>query len=469
MSAHPALRGLALSAATLTLTCLLLEVLARLLAPDPAPYRLRDGLYASALPQIAGVALPLQASVPRDAPRLAVEKDPKELRIFVFGESSVAGVPFSIAQSSSAMLLDLLKNGLPGKKPVVVNMGRIGALAPNTLTYLLAMRRFHPDVVVFYLGINDSAAGGLEEGMPARSPRLHAIWRWLLGHSQLVWLLRVHGPHWLPQRPAPSGQAAKAPQGPPPGFGRWTDLLTETAVGMGAQVLVTTPLRTAMAELEPGLVPAADGSVAFAGLTPEYRALLACRLDPACDFAGVLARHFADAQPLALQRHRAWLDALGAAWQAGAQHFGAHFVDLRTALEQRSPGHLLGARFFMDEVHLTLEGYAVQARLWDAQIRALLADAPPQPIAWPTPADLEPYQRLPCAPTAMGWSFLKRGWYLCAIPSLQAAVAMCPGPQCDGGKAASGLAWLKDGLTLSARPDPPRSHPPAGPRDPGGR
>ena len=116
----PRWKKVALAASSLALTLLVLELVARLTMPGHAPVLLRDGIYLNALPLATGVAPSSLAELPEGDP-LPEDKRPGELRIFVFGESSVEGVPLGARASAPTMFHDLLVDVYPDRDITVVD------------------------------------------------------------------------------------------------------------------------------------------------------------------------------------------------------------------------------------------------------------------------------------------------------------------------------------------------------------
>ncbi len=208
-------------------------------------------MYHHSLPVVNG--LKYGVSVRRDGrDRLPRAADEDEVRVFVFGESSVQGSPWTPHESPAAMLRDQLAPRLGDRRLTVVNMGRGSAMTLDTYYYLLAARRYAPDVVIFYQGTND-LFDGFEGCLPANHPTLHRLWRAAVRHSRLLWGVRVHGPSSL--RRAASSTSRNSPSGParcstPDGFEAWVSILVETAQATGAEVIVTTPIADVAAYIE---------------------------------------------------------------------------------------------------------------------------------------------------------------------------------------------------------------------------
>ena len=467
-------KKLLLALGSFTLVLVLLEIVARLYLPSLAPVRLRDGVYVGAIPLVTGLAAPSFRHLPEGEP-LSASKAEGELRVFVFGESSVYGSPLGPEASAPTMLHDLLAAERPGRPVTVVNAGRPGSISANTFYHLLYARRFSPDVVIFYMGMNGSPAMPGEQCAPVRHPTPHAMWRWLVARSELLWTVRSLGPAMLWASADGGAEKQNREAGwdcPEPSTPQWTDILVATARDMGAHVIVTLPVRTAVADLEPGVPRSQDGQLDWSTIRPSYRKLLACHLTPGCDFRAAFHRHVATDEwradegtglsghlpelarlwrlehPLVRQSMRQ--SALAGAWRAAAARHGAVVIDLPAALAAVSPHGLLDSTQFADEIHLSVPGYAFLARLWAAQLRHDLDGAPLHTPSFPTSADVARYwDATESAGAGVLYSYARRGWMLTAVPGLRAYAEQCAAQRCPGGeRAAVALGWMRARLGL---------------------
>ena len=281
------LKRLLLAFASLALTLAVLELVARLYMPSLAPTKLRDGVYRNTLPLLTGTAgkpIPLR-DLRSFGERLDEQKAAGELRIFVTGESSVDGSPFDVHASMPTMLYDELRRAFPKRSLTVVNLGRSSSIAANTFYYVLYMRRYEPDYVVFYMGMNDADGMPGEQCAPARHPRLHRAWRSLVSSSWAAWLVRAYGPQllwsvsprksWYPPKDCPEQT-----------FATWTGILTREARAMGAKVVIATPVVSAAAQLE--ATSTQDESSDLPILKEDYLETLRCTLDDGCDLINML-------------------------------------------------------------------------------------------------------------------------------------------------------------------------------------
>jgi lysophospholipase L1-like esterase len=471
-----------------------LEGLARVYVRRFAPTALRDGVYQSRLPLITGITPASFQGASYPGERLTESKMPNEVRVAVVGESSVEGSPFSPHASAPTMLHDRLQELLREKTVTVVNLGRVGSIAANAWYTLLYLRRFQPDVVVLYMGYNDTPDLGGEQCWAAEHPDLHGAWRWLVQRSWLAWAVRSAGPAYLSKLTgAAKGyhpQHRDAPC-PAPAFPAWARLVVQAAEDTGAAVLVTLPVRNPSAYLEPGLVSAADGRNDLSTLDAPYRDLLRCRLTPGCDLtlwlrAAAESRYVEGARQVSSSLSPSGLSrvytpqaavgeerqAMAVAWQQAVdQAVGARrplVLNFAGLLRPESRWGYYGVDLFLDEVHLTLEGYQRLAWLWadavaDLQSAGAGADGAiragtPHTLE-PAAADLERYRDdTRYLSTGVALNAFLRGWYLSALPLMQLAAEWCPNDTCDPA-APLALAWLRHGVGLE--PGVPETQMPA--------
>jgi hypothetical protein len=397
------------------LSMILLEVVARLLFPAPVPWSVREGVYHHSLPVINGAER--QVIVPeaqRDSQLLPLEKASDELRVFVFGESSVQGAPWNLGTSAPAMLRDLLSAALPERRVTVTNMGRGSTMTVDAYYYLIGVARFQPDIIVFYQGVNDRFDVDAEMCAPAEGGLGYGIWRSLVARSRLLWTLRVHGPaaylSWLSRDESWKGPPVLGAElcDKRAGFTAWTRTLIERAQASGAQVIVATPLASDFWDLDERYGPASrrpgaatDGSpgpqrvcpreasfVECLDLVPEaYRQVLRCILQEDCRAA--LPSRDASSPELAAasraleesaQTMRAHTEMLGAAWRESAQALGATVIEFNHAMRARSAAGALLPPLLQDGIHLSLDGYWLLAKAWEGAVLSLVTGAPAQTI-----------------------------------------------------------------------------------------
>ena len=393
--------GLAIG--TFVAAAILLEVVARLAFPTVRLYPAREGVFHHSLPIVNRLSGPgrIEQRGP-EGQRLSLEPGPDELRVFVFGESSVEGSPWSVTTSIPAMMRDALAARFPERRVNVVNMGRRTATMLDTYYYLVGVARYRPDVVVFYQGTNDRFDAGFENCLPARHPRIHAVWRWHVEHSRLLWTVRTFGPAALRlgARPntAPAGPGRSRGCSPGDGQQAWTDILLDGAAATGAKLVVVTPVHNPLTTIElggpdGGPVRGLAGNVDV--LDGRYRDLVRCTLDPQCPPWEHVAAWLGSARPAAPARDGAAssdrrrgslmaasiddLDRLRRIWIAGAEAHDAAVVDFCTTARNRSPGGILMEPLIVDSVHLSLQGYATVALLATDTVEAQIRDEPPPP------------------------------------------------------------------------------------------
>lgn len=385
-------RKVVLALVSVVLTLALLELAADRFVRSMGPVKVRDGLYANPLPLITGVGgPPVALEFLPSGERLPIEKHEGELRIAVLGESSVEGSPFDVEVSFPAMMLDDLRRSFPDRSLTVLNMGRPGSVSANIYYYLIYLRKYKPDYIVFYMGMNDSPFMPGESCAIGASPRGHAAWRTLVEHSSLLWLARVYGPQYVWKL------AGRSSWYPPrdcsvPTFSLWTRLLTRFARESGARVVIANPVKSVIVELESEDF---ERRSTFPRKSPEYLRLLACSLTPECDLHARLLEQVRKPTlgflPSRLWNHKVDLAWRAAAWREAALAYGASVIEFERFLESVSPHGLLGSAFFADRQHLTPPGYLLLARVVSERLRTILSGLPERAVALPVPADLRPY------------------------------------------------------------------------------
>jgi hypothetical protein len=370
-------------------TFLVLELVTRSILPLRAPVHLRDGIYISQFPLVSGRQ---NVSEYVDVEELPIEKEPGEIRIFVFGESSVQGSPWDIDGSAPTMLYDQLHKKLPGKHITVVNMGRGSAVMRDSYYFLEGIREYGPDFVVFYQGGNDFFNTELELCLPAKMPAVDHAWRWLVRHSRFVWAYQALGRFYfvrlLNRRTnvvAPGGGGGWSWSCEDAGFPTWTDLLVRTAQDTGARVIVTTPVENPLraAEGSENVQWGLDKPVTFDGRDERYRRLVGCIVTEGCDVAEAWHR-----EGYAL---RDWVHVRDDAWRETARRRGVHLIDFEGYLQTELDGGLHGS-VFQEELHLTFEGYWLLASLWQRELAPMIDQAsPPAGTTFPQRFDRAAY------------------------------------------------------------------------------
>ncbi len=489
---------LALALLSLLATVLALEILAVALAPVPPPRHDRDGLYHSTLPLVNGRPT-LRGSWSESGKALAERKAPGELRVFVYGESSVEGCPWGHVAAPPSMVHDRLVEALPDREVTVVNMGRTSSFTVDTYYYLLASARFEPDFVVFYQGMNDRNAGDAEICLPLEHPALHRAWRWLVSRSRLLWTLRALGPERLGARWSGDTRAGGAdPCVPGDAFQAWTDILVETGRDMGAEVVVATPLASAGVHLDYDFHRAAFGRTvwepprereapagpfeelraALGAVGEPFRGLLECQLKLDCEPVEGLEEYLrarpdealdgewrfwpspprdpgdpaqgppwrSDRFPLAAGPGTDSLLAHGHAWKRSAARAGAHLVDFFELAASLAPRGLLQAPLVVDEVHLSPEGYWLLAGACSDTILDLLGvaprpDPPPPTTLVPAPERYRTTER--DALLSQGLGYIRKRMPYTAAGMLRMSVTRHASPEGE-----LLLGWLRSALGL---------------------
>jgi hypothetical protein len=364
---------------------LVAEIAVRLLTDPPAPLLLRDGIYVSQLGLVNG--RDTVARLPAgDHPALAEAKRAGEIRVFVFGESSVQGSPWEYYGSPPSMLHDQLRERFPDKTITVVNMGRGAAMTIDAYYFLVSIARFSPDYVVFYMGGNDEYDASPEMCLPASLPRIYAGWRWLVEHSRALWSARALAPLELARRRGISKgrrgggkERPRTPCDPDEGFRAWSDVLVSTAQAMGARVIVTTlvqnPLHWLGGRADPG---SSDGALRVAEKPESYRNLLRCLLQDDCDAARAAETEL-EHTDLRQNLEAYAIATRSETWREVAARRSAWIVDLAGYVRDHvRPGAF--PPFFIEERHLSLAGYWTVASLWSASLEQGTLPPPPPPF-----------------------------------------------------------------------------------------
>ena len=422
-----------LALTSLLLTLLALEFGSRWLLRSYVPRQLRDGIYVNTLPLLSGLAI--GETPKRRGAILSEEKERGELRVFVFGESSVVGVPWGLAGSPATMLHDLLRETYPSRRITVVNMGHSGSTMLDTYYYLTLLKRFRPDVVIFYQGTNDRWDVGREGCLLLEHPRTHAVWRWMTERSSLLFAAHVLGPSAFRARENRRGRTGLDGGCSDAAFGRWSDLVVERARAMGAHVITTSPVNSYAQHVD------AHYRDRPASL---YQRLVQCRLTEGCNVSRLLPDQ---GREITRWQHEHLLR-LATQWRHSARRFGAQFIDFHAALRALAADDWLDDTFIEDEVHLSLEGYLFLARFWLAQTRSVLEHRPqPDPTA-PNHTDVLPYAEVAGERTARLLSarvMLMKRFFLVGAAALRRY-----GRQYDDPAARLALGWLRRQVGLRA-------------------
>jgi hypothetical protein len=452
-SASPRLRlwakRLLLAVASALCTALALEAAVRLAGVPSAPVEMREGIYVSQLPMVTGRDTGQRVE---GSPR-PTAKRPGEIRVFVFGESSVEGGPWGYGGSPATMLRDHLHAMVPGKDITVVNMGRSASTMMDAYYYLVSIEGYAPDYIVFYQGSNDFFNTDPERCAPVAHPALYGAHRWLATHSRLVWAARTLGPRWWLKRvgPRPSPQLPHVfGSDQQPGdrcdvaqaFPAWTDLLVSTAESMGARVVVTTPVENPLRWADDNMSHVAEPG-------EPYRRLLGCALDGGCDMVATW-KAVRDTPSFAWDR----LASRRRAWRETAAARGARFVDFAGYLGKEAEGGLRPP-IFAEEVHLLLEGYWRVSWLWAQELRSLMEAGPSMGIDVPPPPALDERYYLAesarlnhggtgtCALLHAADRYVRLNMRVLAAPLLRKAVEIDAPPSAAGADAALLLGKLR--------------------------
>ncbi len=479
---------LLLAFCSLAIPFLALEIAARQWLPSIAPVRVDESLYDNPLPLLTGHAGPGIAfeNLPVGN-RMPEAKRPNEVRIFVVGESSVAGSPLDVRASPPAMLADDLQARFPDRTISVVNMGRPGSVSANAFYYTRFISRYDPDFIVYYMGTNDAPEMMGEQCAPVKHPYIHALWRAAVRRSEALWVVRAFGVHllwaatehdrWYSDRRCPSRS-----------FHLWTRILVAEARRAGATVIIATPVISAAVVFEPN-----TGGSRFREpreLDPQYRELLACALEDDCDLGPIMdtalaADRFSDVRDLgsdwcdqvtevdadpatarraslcrrwrsttevtALDIHEEYLAYRAVAWRHAAEEEGAEVIEFGELLRQASPGEILAEEYFADRVHLFPHGYLYLARLISARIEHVMTGESERVTAPPSPAEARQYEeRTGVSGIDIAFEQLVWGWYLTGLPMLEYAQTAFPVESCadrdlcvDVEYARIAIGWLR--------------------------
>jgi tetratricopeptide (TPR) repeat protein len=83
------------------------------------------------------------------------EKQPGALRVFVLGESTVAGFPFHVNGSFAGFLEDDLRAAYPNRPIEVINCGMSAIASYTVLDFTKQLVRYDPDLFLVYMGHNE--------------------------------------------------------------------------------------------------------------------------------------------------------------------------------------------------------------------------------------------------------------------------------------------------------------------------
>lgn len=100
-------------------------------------------------------------------------------RVFVVGESSAAGVPYTSAHAFSAFLAERLRASLPQLAIEVVNAAVPGYGSRRMLPVVEDIARHQPDLLILYAGHNEFAEPRYYAHLVEMDPRLFRLWEGL--------------------------------------------------------------------------------------------------------------------------------------------------------------------------------------------------------------------------------------------------------------------------------------------------
>ena len=107
------------------------------------------------------------------------DKPANGFRVFVVGESSAAGVPYTSAHAFSAFLAQRLQSALPALSVEVVNAAVPGYGSRRMLPVVEDIARHQPDLLILYAGHNELAEPRYYAHLVDMDPRLFRLWEWL--------------------------------------------------------------------------------------------------------------------------------------------------------------------------------------------------------------------------------------------------------------------------------------------------
>ncbi len=462
-------RRLALAVGACLMVLSLLEVASRLLVPDCAPYHLRDGVYVNSMPLVTGLS-PLGLPEMVTDVRLPTTEIPGEYRIFVYGESSIEGRPRDPHSSAPTILHDLLVKEHPGRKITVVNMGRTGSISANVFYYLLESRRFRPDAIIFYFGMNDNARMPGESCAPRSNPRFRQAWRELVRYSGLFRYLRMYVPQlmWTGQTLQKEGA-----QCPGDSFPLWADILVALASDLAPLVIVTSPVLSVLSAVEKD-----HRVLRWQDMDPDYKETIGCYLSPECSFEDHYARLTTPPRwslstllgqvmgtddgtalrPYAAQRREDVVQTVeekARIWKRASARHGAVFVEFHRSMASVSAFGLWGLTrgLFSDEIHLTVRGNQFLAAHWAEALRPTLSGEPARVPEIPEFSETLRYVDASPPVYSMPFNYIRRGWLISALPVFEEELAY---PVTDERKTMGHLVlgWGRTGAGLDPKVPP---------------
>jgi len=380
--------------ASLVLTLLLLEVLARAANPALPPQELRPGLYAMPLPLLNGRPNMRWSLEPDpEAKLLSRTKEQGELRVFTFGESSMEGCPWGHVAGPAASLRDELGRLMPDRRVTVVNMGKTSSFVMDSYYYLVEALRYSPDYVVFYQGNNDRFDLDMEMCRVVTAPALHAAWRWLVERSKLLWVVRTFGPEAYLSLTGATEERKKGSEAmrgslcdPKAAFEAWTRALVSTALDNGARPVTVSYVRNSLADFA-----YASGKQGWSPGEPEpvYR----CPLDPECSPLA-LVRGDLSTEEWAEELEDSPIGRRNRSWKQAVDGNEGVFLDFRMLAKELPEAGAWLPPLFLDGVHLSVAGYAILGEQMAMTVAAAeRGEALPEAGYWPvSPSPREHYE-----------------------------------------------------------------------------
>ena len=387
-------RRLLLSAGSLATILLLLEVVARVFDPALPPQELRSGLYAMPLPLLNGRPNMRWSLEPNpEAKLLARAKEPGELRVFTFGESSMEGCPWGHLAGPAAFLQERLGGMLPDRRVTVVNMGKTSSFVMDSYYYLVEALRYSPDYVVFYQGNNDRFDLGDEMCRVATAPVVHGTWRWLVERSKLLWVVRTFGPEAYMSLSGSIEESREQSRAmgdylcdPEEAFEAWTEALVSTALAAGARPVVVSYVRNSLADFAN-----TGGPEEWSPGDPEK--VFRCPLDPECSPLS-LVRGDRSVEEWTEEIEDSPIGTRNGSWRRAVEGNEGLFLDFRTLARELPEAGAWLPPLFLDGVHLSVAGYAILGEQMAATISAAeRGEAVPEAGYWPlSPSPAEHYE-----------------------------------------------------------------------------
>jgi len=309
-----------------------------------------------------------------------IRKPANGFRVFVLGESTVNGFPYSYNGTFSRVLNDVLRDVLPRDSVEVVNLG-IAAINSYTLYdqvgEILAQ---HPDAVMIYVGHNEYY-GALGVGSTVRAVGSPALIRtylqlqrlkvFLLARNLAVAVARTLRGHSSRDSSADLMESVVGEK----------DIPLDSPLYRRGVAQFTDNLRAILRRFRDARVPVFVGSLtsnlrdqapfqsvrtgAYPPADSEYRAAqqALARGDTAA-----ARREFVLAKDLDGLRFRAPSE-FNRVIREAAQAYGAHYVPVEEAFAAASPGGIPGKELLWEHVHPNQAGYLLMAKTFFEALR----------------------------------------------------------------------------------------------------